>query len=512
MVDFLFSMGYYYNCRLCYNFIIIQSTRRIKHNYTVGRCLHERAADAAGKMRRIKLIVKLTAVMLLAAILSGCSTTAFGVDNYMRPPAASGDSAEIQQVLEEHIGLEYTLRYPRSGEYRSAVVMADIDSDSYEEAIVFYRLATERAGANMLVIDRQSKRWIVSGQTPGGGEIDRVMLGDINGDGAREIITGWSGGLDSGTLRVHSLEDGVLHEIKVVTDVGENYPADQYYEMAMGDFDADAHEEIMTIYRSPSEGIAVARMLHLSCAADGSARLTTVGEMNTDGSVQEYLNAQAGFTSLGCFCMITDGRRASGEYVTEVIAWDKENDSLVSLLAGGEEGAAIELRRTQATLSQDINGDGMIELPVDRLLPGYTERSALPMYLTLWYNVGRGDASLAMQTVIRFDHGYYITFESQWTGKITVQPDTDSAIMYFYRVGESGDFTQELFRIKIFTLDEWDDRRESIADALIPGYEAPDYQRLAVTDYYVYGVLISPAAQEMGIDADAVGRNFHLYS
>ncbi len=444
--------------------------------------------------------------------LTACSPSGFEVENYMRPPAATGESAAMQQLLQEHLGTEYTLRYPRSGEHRSAVVIANLDSDSATEAVVFYRLSTESTGAHMVVLDcSDSGKWSIAGESTGGGDIDQVLFGDINGDGINEIITGWKGSSDGCITNVHTLSGGVLHPIGIITGEQDRHPANQYSEMAVGDFDGDLRDEIMTVFRSAPDGTAVARMLHLGYGVDGSAQLRTAASIPTDGSVYEYLNAQAGYVGMGTYCMVLDGCRGDGQYVTEIIMWDSETQTLAAPLCRADETVTASFSRSCPTISRDINDDGMIELPRDKLLPGYSRRLENPMYLTSWYNLSDNELQLASQAVMQLDQGYYFQFAIGWDGTVTAQPDINPEIMYFYLAGEEP-FAAELFRIKIFTLDEWAERRDSLADTLLSQEEPPDYQQLAVTDYYVYAALLSPHAQELGITPEQIAELFRLAS
>ena len=56
--------------------------------------------------------------------------------NLMSPPKATGDKADIQRVIEESAG-SYTFKYPQKGDYRSAVIMHDINGDGTDEAVAF---------------------------------------------------------------------------------------------------------------------------------------------------------------------------------------------------------------------------------------------------------------------------------------------------------------------------------------------------------------------------------------
>lgn len=461
----------------------------------------------------LKKLILFSAAAALIMLLTACSSSAFSVEYYMRPPAASGYSAEIQQLLNEEIGTEFNLRYPRSGEHRSAVVLYDIDNDAIDEAVVFYRLSTESSGAHMIVLDCNAHgEWRIAGGSSGGGEIDRVLFGDLNGDGSNEIITGWNGHSDGCTIYVHSLTDGILQSISIATGEQDDHPADQYSEMAVGDFDSDLRDDIITVYRNPSDGTAVARLLRLGYGADGTAIMRTADRTETDGSVYQYINAQAGYTGMGSFGMVLDGCRGTGCYVTETIYWDAKTQSLTSSHSDGSNSVTPIFNRSTSIISQDIDGDGMLEMPSDRLLAGYSSSSESPIFLTSWYNFNNSEATLAMQAIMCMDQGYYFCFPTGWDSRITAQSESPES-MVFFLYENSADFSDELFRIVILTKDEWNKHRDSLADTLLQtGSGQSDYLLLAQTDYYVYAALISPASEAIGITDELLATCFHLTS
>ena len=52
----------------------------------------------------------------------------------------------------------YSLKYPKSGDHRSAFVFHDIDGDGEEEAIVFYEPSIDNT-ARIVLLDRQDGVW-----------------------------------------------------------------------------------------------------------------------------------------------------------------------------------------------------------------------------------------------------------------------------------------------------------------------------------------------------------------
>ena len=68
---------------------------------------------------------KLSILLMCAALLlSGCSFGTFSVDTLLTPPKLSQEQQEIHQCLIESVGNDITLKYPSSGDNRSAFVLS----------------------------------------------------------------------------------------------------------------------------------------------------------------------------------------------------------------------------------------------------------------------------------------------------------------------------------------------------------------------------------------------------
>ena len=74
---------------------------------------------------------------LIAVSTGGCNVTDLGSDSLLRPPKTMGDEAEIEQLIADTAKHGYTLKYPKSGSYRSAIIMSDLDGDGVDEAVPF---------------------------------------------------------------------------------------------------------------------------------------------------------------------------------------------------------------------------------------------------------------------------------------------------------------------------------------------------------------------------------------
>lgn len=470
--------------------------------------------------------------VLFSALGSGCSVGSFTADSLMKPPAADGDGAGLQTAINELLGAQIFLRYPRSGEHRSAVVRANIDGDESLEALVFYRLATENTGARMAVLDTDGAKWkLVTAGDANIGEIERVMFGDLDGDGVDDIVAGWT--VLSGSSRVmtaYSLVGGELRQLRFEDGsapdgentggsdkVGETagsvvnggrlaagQDAAVYTEVALADFDRDGMDDILSVCLNTIDGVAAARLIKLRRGA-GEDLLGISATVELDGRTAEYISAQAGGISYTVSGLVLDGHRADGCYTTEAVYWDGKrlaaplNDSVTR---------TCTFTRSQALTSCDINGDGVIELPSDRPMTGSTGRDGAPLYLTTWHRFVGSMLGAEMTTLMDTDDGYYLIMNEAWQERLSVrqteetaQDDEQSAangqdVAIFYERGASGNVPEnEVMRIAVFPLDAWEklDKWEPL-DILGSDAEEGEEQKyvaLMTTEYYVYAVRLA---------------------
>ena len=83
--------------------------------------------------------IGLTAAVTAASLfLSGCTGMSFTVDGLLNAPKLTEEQGEIHEALTAAVGGSITLKYPRNGDNRSAFVIADLDGEQGEEALVFY--------------------------------------------------------------------------------------------------------------------------------------------------------------------------------------------------------------------------------------------------------------------------------------------------------------------------------------------------------------------------------------
>ena len=133
-------------------------------------------------MMMLKLKMKLCAAVAVAVAvcsLSGCTGMNFSVDGLMTAPKLTDEQQLIHTALSNAVGRNITLKYPKSGNYRSAFVIANVDGEPTEEALVFYEYTgAEGEGIRVNLLDKKDDgSWNSEKEGAGvGTDVDKVVI------------------------------------------------------------------------------------------------------------------------------------------------------------------------------------------------------------------------------------------------------------------------------------------------------------------------------------------------
>ena len=399
--------------------------------------------------------MKLKAVaiaLVLAMTMSGCSFVGLDAQTLMNPPKPTGERADIQALLESKAGNKMVLKYPRSGDYRSAIITHDICGDKIEEAMAIYQKDDDSAGANIVFMKKDAKWMDMGSFSNPSGQVDKVCFGDVNGDGKDEVIVGWGSSLNNTTtICVYYYKNGKMNELKL----------DQSYtELAVMDIDDDKQDEIFTANVSVGDQPALA---HLYRVKDGAVEV--MGTCPLDSGVTKYASVQAGLIGVNQSGIVLDGMKTANSLVTELLYWDKKTKTLKSPFYDVKTKTANYTLRSTSVVSKDINGDKIIEMPIVNLMPGFTGATAVDAaYITNWhrYDTQTNTFVRVMSMVLNYSDGYWFLMPDMWQGKVTTQTDTVTRTITFFKwlpgaKKAAGKIGVPLLKIQVFSEKEWND-------------------------------------------------------
>lgn len=421
--------------------------------------------------------------------LSGCDSL-FAADTaeLLSPPTLSGEFYPIEQAIKQSVSGEYTLSYPSRGDYRSAVVRIDIDSDGSLETFAFYSVTEgETVTMNMNFIRLVDGNWeSLSEQRIVAGGVDKIDFCDLDNDGIKEILVGWEiYGTSEMQLAVYSMKDNTLSQRML----------QRYTHFATCDLNEDSKREILIINSNPTESINTAAVYEL--LKDG---VTELSSCELDSTSKTFSEPIVSTLSSGKPAIYIDEIKGVGA-VTEVLFMEKGN--LVNPLFETSTKETSATIRSASYSCYDINGDGVIEIPVQKNVPSVTKSSLNEkLYLTQWCSFNGEILTVQQTSMINVDDKYIYTIPAKWLGKIAVLKDTDSHVREIYQYSEDqlivGD---SLIYFKSVSVTEWE----------LMDYAKDGAKIICQNGETVHFCRISHTAANEGVTIESIQNAFEIF-
>lgn len=468
-----------------------------------------------------KLLAAVVSVLLLC-ILSGCDTFLFSsVDNLMRPPKISGEvNSQLMEAFESSIGLKYSLKYPLSGEYQSPCVMYDMDNDGTDEAIIFYSPENESTTVRMAFFDYSEEKWNIVSDFKGlGNSINQIDFEDIKNDGSVQVVISW-GFFDTKTASILSIynvgfsQDNIINSVQLIFD-------EPYSAMKIFDVDGSGSKEIFLISSLTSnENVKKIGTLY-AVRSDGS--IASVSSVTMDSTVSGYSSIKLEpATENKPYRIFVDALKGDISMSTEIIYWDSKINGLSSPLLNTDTQSVTSTVRSIRIESRDINGDGLIETPLQVPLSGsYTTSSSLKaeasagdissavtldtpatasVFLTKWCTFSADNKFVPVAYAAINSSDYYVfNFKTEWLDKITIENDVENRVWTFYEISKSdSSLGDKLFSIATIPSLDWSEEKYS------------DYVKIAENNSLVYAAKIFNSAKAYGITSDVIIQQFEI--
>ena len=283
------------------------------------------------------------ALAALCLLLGGCATNVSTDKLYALPslPAEYASlEAEINALLSD--GAEHAA--PISGSNLQSVQMVDLDGDGVEEAVAFFRKATDERPVKIYFFrsngDSYEQMALIEGTAS---SIYSITYYDLDGDGRREILVGFKSGTELQVLAVYTLRGS--EPLNLLTTA--------YLRYAVSDLDGDGRQELTVLY-SGEENRCMA-----DCYTWDDRELSCISTLELSFSASELSRVAAG--------ALSDGQQAlyvTGVADNSVAAYDiltVKNGVLRNVTQNTASSAVDGGFRFLSLYPTDIDGSGVIE-------------------------------------------------------------------------------------------------------------------------------------------------------
>ena len=371
-------------------------------------------------------------------LLSGCLLKP--VDELYTLPRQSDAYYNLQLEIEKVVSGSVQYCAPASGEHRQPLQMQDLNGDGTDEAIVFARDAGEKP-LKMFIFSRSGDSYHLSSTIEGvGTSFDSVRYEQIDGSPGKEILVG------------RSISDQLLKSVSIHSFQGNSsveLMSANYSALETADLDSDGRQDLLLIRFESETQIGTVELYRYQngiMARDPEQRLSE--------GVTSVRRMICGYTEKNVPAVFVAGMLDENLIRTDIFAL--RDDVLQNIVT--DDGSGSMTVRNYNVYSDDIDGDGLIELPepFDILQASGSEDGA-SYRLIQWYSLGLdGKKTYKMLTYHDYARGFYVELDSAWKTEIAITRDDTIAEGQAYRflqLNRKTNSPQEIFTVYVFSGD-----------------------------------------------------------
>ena len=360
----------------------------------------------------------LLAACCLAGLLPGCSfpmTENMQVEELLRAPRLSGDYGALQNALNDWLGESAQLKYPMQGDLLSPFLLQDFDGDGEQDAAVLYTTA-QSSNVCIAFLQRDvENRWKVCQSIEGLADtVDNVRLAQLQDGGSMQMVVGYLASQGDSYLAVYSYENGQVSAI-----------LEQSYEQYLvEDITGGGNQDLILMSTLEDGGVQIEL---LTVDKEGSFQQVAVMGLSAN-RFSGCASVAAGMGADGRHYLVLDGWTGiSGNNLASVLLYfDEETQQMVpATQISTERLYNASLRNVSTLVSQDLDDDGIVEIPTQPDEAGLLNMSqSRRMDFIVWmdYTSPTPEKSFGL---LDEETNCYIELPAEWEGNLLLTDSTE---------------------------------------------------------------------------------------
>ena len=362
------------------------------------------------------------ACVLLCLLLAGCSMPGeqVQVEELLRAPKLSGDYGDVQTALNDWLGESAQLKYPMQGDLLSPFLLQDLDGDGRQDAAVLYTTAQSSNVCIAILQKDDADIWHVRQNVEGLADtVESVGLAQLQPGDATQLVVGYTAAQGDQYLAVYSYTDGVLSTIL----------EQQYQQYLVEDITGGGNQDLILMSTLEDGGVQIEL---LTVDKEGSFQQVAVMGLSAN-RFAGCASVAAGVGADGRHYLVLDGWTGlSGNNLASVLLrFDEDTQQMVPAdQISTEKLYTASLRNVPSLVSQDLDGDGIVEIPTQPDEAGLLNMSqSRRMDFIVWmdYTSPHPEKSFGL---LDEETNCYIELPMEWEGnlKLTDSEQYDGAV------------------------------------------------------------------------------------
>ena len=418
-------------------------------------------------------------LLLAASILTGCNMRAIN-ELYCLPQRSESYRNLQSQINQVMGGLEYCA--PVSGENRQTAQAVDLNGDGVNEYVLFARGNAENP-LHLFVFTLVDDEFVLLDTISSTGDaFEQVEYVQIDDRPGMEIVLGRQ--ISNQVVRsvsVYSLIDGQLEQLVTAN----------YAKFVCTDLNQDSRSELLVL-RPDLAGSGVAELYGME-----NGVMERSQEVSMSEPTEAIKRIMVGKLNDGVRAVYVASSINNKAIITDIFAM--VNDVFTNVSFSNESGTSVQTLRNYYVYADDIDEDGVLELPdLITLKAPDNQTSPESQYLIRWYAMTSSGAEVdKLYTYHNFVGGWYLQLNQDLVHRLYVSQQGNGYVFGVWN--EAGTEMQRLMTVFALTGQKREEQA-TIDNRFV----------LLRTESTVYAANLDVASASYGISKEQLVKSFHL--